>query len=110
MVDDWDAQRWAEALQPELIVLTPQILLNVLQRGYAPFKAIGLLIVDECHHAVGRHPYAVILKERYASMGPGERPAVLGLTASAARHAARAATARPRRPSPAPRTTLCATF
>ena len=52
---------------------------------------IGLLVFDEAHHAVGKHPYNMIMKNHYfdlpprtqnISQGTAVRPMVLGLTAS----------------------------
>lgn len=52
---------------------------------------IGLLIFDEAHHAIGKHPYNMIMRNHYFSLPPRlevhdintpVRPAILGLTAS----------------------------
>ncbi len=52
---------------------------------------IGLLVFDEAHHAIGKHPYSMIMKNHYFDLpprGPADtsasrvRPMVLGLTAS----------------------------
>ncbi len=41
---------------------------------------VNLLIFDECHHATGDDPYALIMKDHYRSCQ--NRPRILGLTAS----------------------------
>ncbi len=41
---------------------------------------VNLLIFDECHHATGNDPYAIIMKEHYKSCR--KPPRILGLTAS----------------------------
>jgi endoribonuclease Dicer len=46
----------------EVLVMTPQILLDNLQRSFFRLEDIALLIFDECHHAKGNDPYACILK------------------------------------------------
>lgn len=43
---------------------------------------IALIILDECHHAKRKHPYAVIFDTYYRSTPPEERPRVFGMTAS----------------------------
>ena len=52
---------------------------------------ISLLVFDEAHHAIGKHPYNMIMKKHYFELpprGPSDtsssriRPMVLGLTAS----------------------------
>ena len=52
---------------------------------------IGLLVFDEAHHATGKHPYNMIMKNFYSTLPPRTnlsrpedrvRPMVLGLTAS----------------------------
>jgi endoribonuclease Dicer len=41
-----------------------------------------LLIFDECHHGIKRHPYNVIMREFYDSCPEADRPRVFGMTAS----------------------------
>lgn len=52
---------------------------------------IGLLVFDEAHHAIGKHPYNMIMKNHYyplplrtigSNSSSRVRPMVLGLTAS----------------------------
>jgi endoribonuclease Dicer len=44
--------------------------------------AIHLLILDECHHAVKKHPYSLVMSEFYHITSKESRPAVFGMTAS----------------------------
>lgn len=46
----------------QVLMMTPQILLNILQHGFFTMDKIELLIFDECHHAQKNHPYAQIMK------------------------------------------------
>lgn len=52
---------------------------------------ISLLVFDEAHHAIGKHPYNMIMKNHYFDLpsrtpvdtfASHARPVVLGLTAS----------------------------
>lgn len=48
--------------QNDIIVLTPQILVNWLQYGNISSLAVfTLLIFDECHNTTGNHPYNVLM-------------------------------------------------
>lgn len=60
----------------DIIILTPQILLNFLQVGYISSLSIfTLLIFDECHNTTKNHPYNVLMRKY--------RDLKLGLVASA---------------------------
>ncbi|MCI4366628.1 MAG: DEAD/DEAH box helicase family protein, partial [Thermoplasmata archaeon] len=68
---------WEKA---EAVFATPQIVARDLADGRYDLKGVGLLVVDEAHHAVGKYDY-VAIAARFRS----ERPAgarLLGLTAS----------------------------
>ncbi|KAI1722849.1 DEAD/DEAH box helicase domain-containing protein [Ditylenchus destructor] len=78
-------------LATDLCVMTPQILINMLnsplkhERVY--LSEISMLIVDECHHAAsGDHPYKVLLdmlREYNDDIGDKSlKPQIIGLTAS----------------------------
>ncbi|XP_022722542.1 endoribonuclease Dicer homolog 1-like [Durio zibethinus] len=45
-------------------------------------EAINLLILDECHHAVKKHPYSLVMSEFYHTTPKEKRPFVFGMTAS----------------------------
>ncbi|XP_071720798.1 endoribonuclease Dicer homolog 1 isoform X2 [Rutidosis leptorrhynchoides] len=45
-------------------------------------EAINLLILDECHHAVKKHPYSLVMSEFYHTTTKDKRPSVFGMTAS----------------------------
>ncbi|CAI4229108.1 unnamed protein product [Auanema sp. JU1783] len=65
-----------------VIVLTAQILLNLLHHAFVDLSSIAVLIFDECHHALSaQHPYHGIMK-KYREIPKDERPRMLGLTAS----------------------------
>jgi endoribonuclease Dicer len=45
-------------------------------------ETIDLLILDECHHAVKKHPYSLVMSEFYHTTPKDKRPAIFGMTAS----------------------------
>jgi Fanconi anemia group M protein len=58
---------------------TPQVVKNDVVAGRYSLHVVTLLIVDECHRAVGNYAY-VYLAQRY--MATAENPLILGITAS----------------------------
>lgn len=62
--------------------MTAQILLNILRHSIIKMDSIHLLILDECHHAVKKHPYSLVMSEFYHTTPKEKRPAVFGMTAS----------------------------
>ena len=62
--------------------MTAQILLNILRHSIIKMESINLLILDECHHAVKKHPYSLVMSEFYHTTPKEKRPSVFGMTAS----------------------------
>ncbi|KAJ2877474.1 Dicer-like protein 1, partial [Coemansia asiatica] len=82
-INDWDDKVWSKQWDSvSVLVMTHQVLLNALRAGRARLADIDLLIFDECHHARGNHPYALIMREFYDRCDPASRPHVFGMTAS----------------------------
>jgi endoribonuclease Dicer len=87
-----NASLWTDVLATnQIIVSTPQVLLDALRHGYILLGTdVSLMVFDEAHHAVDNHPYNRIMLEFYFHIpprgtepqGPFIRPHVLGLTAS----------------------------
>uniref|UniRef100_A0A803M389 Endoribonuclease Dicer homolog 1 n=1 Tax=Chenopodium quinoa TaxID=63459 RepID=A0A803M389_CHEQI len=81
--DFWDTRRWQREFESkQVLVMTAQILLNILRHSIIKMECIHLLILDECHHAVKKHPYSLVMSEFYHTTPKEKRPAVFGMTAS----------------------------
>ncbi|XP_034572471.1 endoribonuclease Dicer homolog 2 isoform X1 [Setaria viridis] len=62
-VDYWDADTWRRTVDgAEVLVMTPQILLDDLRHCFFTLRDIALLIFDECHHAHGNPPTPTFLR------------------------------------------------
>ncbi|XP_074850793.1 antiviral innate immune response receptor RIG-I isoform X2 [Carettochelys insculpta] len=70
----------------DIIVMTPQILVNSLKDGTIPSLAIFTLIIfDECHNTTGNHPYNVLMTNYLNlkfDLAAKQLPQIVGLTAS----------------------------
>ena len=91
--DQWkNAALWQNFLRThQIIVSTPQVLLDALRHGHIIMgRDIRLIVFDEAHHARDNHPYNKIMQEFYFQLPSRQatdskgmvRPMVLGLTAS----------------------------
>ena len=67
--------------------------LNSLRRGYIKITDFSFIVLDECHHCSGDHPYSSIMKEFYFDRPKQSKdlsmydnieklPIIMGLTAS----------------------------
>uniref|UniRef100_A0A8D0KN31 RNA helicase n=1 Tax=Salvator merianae TaxID=96440 RepID=A0A8D0KN31_SALMN len=70
----------------DIIVMTPQILLNCLNdKAITSLSLFTLMIFDECHNTVGNHPYNVLMS-KYLDLkfeqAATPLPQIVGLTAS----------------------------
>ncbi|KFQ63487.1 putative ATP-dependent RNA helicase DDX58, partial [Pelecanus crispus] len=70
----------------DIIVLTPQILVNSFEEGILTSLSIfTLMIFDECHNTTGNHPYNVLMTrylEQKFDSSANQLPQIVGLTAS----------------------------
>ncbi|PAV60477.1 hypothetical protein WR25_10602 [Diploscapter pachys] len=78
-----DADKFHQFIKDyQVIVMTAQILLDLVNHALFDLRKAALLIFDECHHALGHnHPYRAIMRN-YISLPQDDRPRILGLTAS----------------------------
>ncbi|KAI5096188.1 putative ATP-dependent RNA helicase DDX58, partial [Silurus meridionalis] len=71
----------------DVLVMTPQILVNGLQRGdVTSLNTFTLLLLDECHNTTGKHPYKNIMSIytdiKHTNNNTHSLPQVVGFTAS----------------------------
>ncbi|KAG1681765.1 Endoribonuclease Dicer [Nymphon striatum] len=81
-VDIWKKEEWITQYENNhVMVLTSQIFLDILNHGFLSLAKCNLIILDECHHAIKRHPMREVMRhfDQYTSES---RPRILGLTAS----------------------------
>ena len=72
-------ERTADWNRATVILATPQVIKNDLIAGRYTLEDVTLLIVDECHRAVGNYAY-VFLAQRY--LATAAKPLILAMTAS----------------------------
>lgn len=72
-------ERTGEWNRATMILATPQVIKNDLIAGRYTLRDVTLLIVDECHRAIGNYAY-VFLAQRY--LASSDRPRILAMTAS----------------------------
>nr|AVK59458.1 Dicer-2-PA [Nezara viridula] len=81
-VDHWDINQWHEELENhQVLVMTAAIFYHMILHSYITLSRVNLLVIDECHHAVNRHPMRLIM-DQFKGIPPEDRPHVLGLTAT----------------------------
>jgi Fanconi anemia group M protein len=73
------AERTADWERAMIIFATPQVIKNDVIAGRYTLKDVTLLVVDECHRAVGNYAY-VFLAQRY--LASADKPLLLAMTAS----------------------------
>jgi ERCC4-related helicase len=72
-------ERTADWERAMVILATPQVIKNDVIAGRYTLNDVTLMIVDECHRAVGNYAY-VFLAQRYLSTA--DKPLLLAMTAS----------------------------
>jgi ERCC4-related helicase len=72
-------QRTSEWEQASVVFATPQVIKNDILAGRYSLAEVTLMIIDECHRAVGNYAY-VFLAEQYIALS--KNPRILAMTAS----------------------------
>ena len=81
-VDVWNKVKWEDELNKNnVLVMTAQIFLDLLNHAYIKLSQVNLLIFDECHHAKKEHPYRQIT-QAFNAYHKYDLPKIMGLTAS----------------------------
>ncbi|KAI1745424.1 RNase3 domain-containing protein [Xylaria scruposa] len=84
-VDTWsDTRIWDDYLKDvRVVVSTYQILFDAISHAFVQFNRLCLIVFDEAHNCVGRHPGSKIMERYHIHKNNGMPcPAILGLTAS----------------------------
>ena len=81
VLDAWDQLIWdRELAKNRILVMSPQILVDMLNHSFISVARIAMIVFDECHHTTGGHPYRqVLLKVKQRGVRDIK---LLGLTAS----------------------------
>ncbi|RKP26846.1 hypothetical protein SYNPS1DRAFT_27476 [Syncephalis pseudoplumigaleata] len=82
-IDLWDAPVWDREIDKHrVMVMTAQILRNILLHAFIRMEQIAMIVIDECHHSKEQHPYNEIMREFYWPTPPHRRPKIFAMTAS----------------------------
>ncbi|KAL2832581.1 hypothetical protein BDW59DRAFT_106358 [Aspergillus cavernicola] len=88
-VELWTEQAvWNAVLgDVQVVISTHAVLMDAMTHGFVKISQLGLIIFDEAHHCVRKHPANKIMRDFYhpavANFGSDAVPRILGLTASA---------------------------
>jgi ERCC4-related helicase len=77
------ALQWQRVLgEHQVVVCTGQVLLNLLDKGaeYMSLERVALLVIDECHNTVKKHPYNKIMQKLAMAPAGAPRPRIFALT------------------------------
>ncbi|XP_047345738.1 endoribonuclease Dicer isoform X1 [Vespa velutina] len=81
-VDFWTKEIWLKELdEQQVLVMTSQIFLDIINHAYLHLNKINLIIFDECHRAVNDHPMRQIM-QRFEQCKITEQPKILALSAT----------------------------
>jgi hypothetical protein len=79
-VDRWGKDDWrAIVAQHNIIISTPQLVLDAPDARHLHLCTFSTLVVNECQHCSGRHPFARIFADHYGLVHP-DQIRVLGLS------------------------------
>ncbi|EPE27300.1 P-loop containing nucleoside triphosphate hydrolase [Glarea lozoyensis ATCC 20868] len=85
-VDRWTVKSlWDAVLENvKIVVSTYQVLLDALTHGFVEMEVLGMIVFDEVHNCVKKHPGSKIMRSFYHPRNAAglDVPHILGLTAS----------------------------
>lgn len=82
-IDMWSSENWkAIYANVDVLVVTAQVLYDLLVHGFVSLRQINLLIFDEAHHCRKNHPFNGIMREFYDHTPADQRPKIFSMTAS----------------------------
>jgi endoribonuclease Dicer len=82
-IDLGDKSTWKKEIdEHDVMVMTAQILRNILLHAFISMEQIAMIVIDECHHSKAHHPYNEIMKEFYWPTPKHQRPKIFAMTAS----------------------------
>ncbi|KAH8331655.1 hypothetical protein KR074_009100, partial [Drosophila pseudoananassae] len=80
-VDDWPRGKWeTEIRDKQVMVGTAQVMLDLFTQRYMELRSVSIVIIDECHHGTGHHPFHEFMRLFLVVGGNWALPRVLGLT------------------------------
>lgn len=82
-----DVQDWQKVIQDtDLLVMTPQLLVNLLISAILPggISALDIIVMDEAHHCRKKHPYNIIMEYYRAVPAGNPKPHIFGMSAAPA--------------------------
>ncbi|PLN79643.1 ATP-dependent helicase dcl2-1 [Aspergillus taichungensis] len=94
-VELWTEQAiWDAVLSDmQVVVSTHAVLADAMTHGFVRITELGLIVFDEAHHCMRRHPANKIMQDFYhptlAKLGRDSVPRILGLTASPVKKSSR---------------------
>ncbi|EEZ99277.1 dicer-2 isoform X1 [Tribolium castaneum] len=79
-VDFWSEAEWEQQFNKyQVVIMTSQIMVNLINNRFIDLGKVNLMIFDECHHGVEDQPMRQIMKHFHSCT---DKPRVLGLTAT----------------------------
>nr|7W0A_A Chain A, Dicer-2, isoform A [Drosophila melanogaster]7W0A_E Chain E, Dicer-2, isoform A [Drosophila melanogaster]7W0B_A Chain A, Dicer-2, isoform A [Drosophila melanogaster]7W0C_A Chain A, Dicer-2, isoform A [Drosophila melanogaster]7W0D_A Chain A, Dicer-2, isoform A [Drosophila melanogaster]7W0D_F Chain F, Dicer-2, isoform A [Drosophila melanogaster]7W0E_A Chain A, Dicer-2, isoform A [Drosophila melanogaster]8HF0_A Chain A, Dicer-2, isoform A [Drosophila melanogaster]8HF0_D Chain D, Dic len=79
-VDDWTRGMWSDEIKKnQVLVGTAQVFLDMVTQTYVALSSLSVVIIDECHHGTGHHPFREFMR-LFTIANQTKLPRVVGLT------------------------------
>ncbi|BFG03882.1 endoribonuclease Dicer [Drosophila madeirensis] len=80
-VDEWSKTKWChEISECQVLVGTGQVILNMFTQKIMELSSVSIVIIDECHHGTGNHPFHEFMHLFLLAAEGTPLPRVVGLT------------------------------